>query len=241
MVDINIRLYAADVSCLESSKLYNKALSVLDEERRARAERIKNEAGARLSAGAGLLMKNALTDIRDECGIMVLEDDGSVRVKYGDNGKPYLEGRQDIFFNLSHSGNIVICAIAPCEVGCDIERIRPGRGKIAERYFSEEERFFAGLSERNFFRMWTLKESFMKVTGKGLSLPLDSFSISIHEGENASSYDEPSYISVRQNVDERSYIFREYSVSDGYCCSVCAAGEAVFEPQVRNCDISIII
>ena len=214
-----IQLYAADVSDLSDRTLYERALTVLDDDRRDRTERIRNEAGQRLSAGAGLLLEHALS----ESGI------SAAKITRKKNGKPYIEDRDDLFFNLSHSGEMVICAVAPFEVGCDIEKKRAPRTRIAERYFTEEEKAFTALAEDNFFRMWTLKESFMKVTGKGLGLPLRDFSIKV-SGEK---------ISISQSIDSRTYSFKEYFSIDGYCCAVCAAdmGGCSFEETVMCCDI----
>ena len=223
MVDMKIQLFAADISDLCDRELYERALSVLDEDRRTRAERIRNEAGQRLSAGAGLLLKHALSLSGAENAVIIRHE----------GGKPYIEGRNDLFFSLSHSGSMVICAAAPCEVGCDIEAVRPSVNRIAERYFTKEEQAFTALADDNFFRMWTLKESFMKVTGKGLALPLKEFSINVSDGN----------ISVTQNVDGRTYSFKEYFSIDGYCCSVCAAdmGGSSFGETVICCDIKKLI
>lgn len=223
MRELKIRLYAADVRALCDRQIYERALSLLDDDRRERTERIRNEAGQRLSAGAGLLLKTALSRSGAE----------NVKIIRGDNGKPYVEGRDDLFFNLSHSGDMVICAVAPCEVGCDVEHRRPAVSRIASRYFTPEEQAFVSLDPDNFFRMWTLKESFLKVTGKGLALGLTDFSINVSDTE----------ISVSQNVDGRAYSFKEYFSFDGYCCSVCAAdmGSCSFEEHIISCDIENLI
>lgn len=223
MLDRKIKLYAADVRTLCDRQIYEKALSLLDDDRRERTERMRNEAGQRLSAGAGLLLKAALSHSGAE----------NVSIIRGDNGKPYLEGRDDLFFNLSHSGDMVICAIAPCEVGCDVEHKRPAVSRIASRYYTQEEQIFVSLAPDNFFRMWTLKESFLKVTGKGLALGLKDFSINVSD----------TGISVSQSVDGRAYSFKEYFGIDGYFCSVCAAdmGGSSFEENVISCDIKKLI
>ena len=87
-------------------------------------------------------------------------------------------------FNLSHAGGLVACAVrARGEIGVDVE----ARGKhiglaVARRYFSaaEVESLLEIAPERRreqILRLWTLKEAYIKAKGRGLSLPLDSFSI----------------------------------------------------------------
>ena len=65
-------------------------------------------------------------------------------------------------------------------MGCDVEEIAPVRDGIAERFFTEKEvRYLNGFKgaqrQEQFFRLWTLKESYMKMTGEGMSLELDRF------------------------------------------------------------------
>lgn len=92
-------------------------------------------------------------------------------------GKPYLPG--DVFFNLSHSGDYVVLAVAPCEVGVDIERVTPYSKSIANKCFTAAE--LEWLSEQAcnqaFFKLWTGKESVMKATGLGFRMPPESFQI----------------------------------------------------------------
>ena len=67
----------------------------------------------------------------------------------------------------------------------DIERCEPGRRDVASRFFHREEVRYLNTvlpSARDdaFYKLWTLKESFVKSTGRGLDLPLRSFWIDIH-------------------------------------------------------------
>lgn len=108
------------------------------------------------------------------------------RIAADSNGKPYLDaviGGHGVEFNVSHSGEIVICAITRAgPVGIDIEtaKIMHDLQGFSKRFLAPEEfsavnsRF---LSERSrfFFRLWTLKEAYLKAIGSGLSIPLDSF------------------------------------------------------------------
>ena len=94
-------------------------------------------------------------------------------------GKPLFLNNPDIHFNISHSGQYVACAIADKPIGIDIELIIPVDLTIAERFFSQDETEY--IMEKNstyrFIEVWTKKESMIKWEGKGLSKPLNSFSV----------------------------------------------------------------
>ena len=105
-------------------------------------------------------------------------------------GKPRLDralGLHDLSFNLSHTRGFVACAVGfGGMIGIDVEARtrRPPDLDIAERFFSAPEvAILRGappdLKLEVFLRFWTLKESFIKATGEGLSRALDSFSFSL--------------------------------------------------------------
>jgi len=107
--------------------------------------------------------------------------------------KPFLVGRdssKDIRFNLSHSEDIVLVAVTSgAEVGIDVEYMRriPDALQIVNSTFSiDERRFLNSLPledfEEGFFTCWTSKEAFLKGIGKGLSYPLDKFSVNFPSG-----------------------------------------------------------
>lgn len=121
-------------------------------------------------------------------------------------GKPYLKHFPGVQFNLSHSGPYGVCALSDTPVGVDVELIRPLVRDVAKRFFTETEQ--AWLSRRppeEFFRLWTRKESFTKALGKGLTLPLDSFSV----------LDEVLYHAGT------AWYFSSYPLEDG-CLTLCA-------------------
>jgi 4'-phosphopantetheinyl transferase len=98
----------------------------------------------------------------------------------GPFGKPFLSG-SDLHFNLSHKGNQIICALSPLPVGIDIEILRSAPEGVAERFFCDEEKQAlreAPVAAQNalFYKIWTRKESYIKMLGKGLSEPLAGFS-----------------------------------------------------------------
>ena len=114
----------------------------------------------------------------------------------GIGGKPALggvHGQSGLQFNVSHSGDWVVIAIArDMQLGIDIEQIRPAfrTSDIARRYFSAAENAaLAALPEalqgRAFFEAWTRKEAYVKARGAGLQLGLDTFVVALGPGEPA--------------------------------------------------------
>jgi len=100
-------------------------------------------------------------------------------------GRPYISNKSvtNLTFNLSHTRKLVVLAVARgCELGVDTEDTltRTPPLEIADRFFaSEEVTSLRALPPeqrmRRFFQYWTLKESYIKARGRGLSLPLDEF------------------------------------------------------------------
>jgi len=132
-----------------------------------------------------------------------------VRFCYSPYGKPALAGQQggdSLRFNLSHSGGLVLYAVAwGRELGIDIESVREelaDRG-VAERFFSAPEiALLRTLPEdmwpRAFFNCWTRKEAYIKALGEGLSHPLHEFDVSLVPGEPA------ALLSTRRDPKEAS-------------------------------------
>lgn len=120
----------------------------------------------------------------------------AIEFEYNSYGKPFLKSgfsRGNLQFNLSHSHKLALIAVT-CdhEVGIDVEYIRDDLSdlKIAERFFSKAEvaelkRVHPAKQRIAFFNCWTRKEAFIKAKGKGLSIPLDQFDVSLKPGEPA--------------------------------------------------------
>lgn len=99
-------------------------------------------------------------------------------------GKPALiDNNNDIRFNLSHNNQLIIMAVCVGdEIGCDIEdpMRKVNIPTITKRFFAAQEHQqlskLSGMDQQQqFFRCWTLKEAFVKATGVGISLGLDTF------------------------------------------------------------------
>jgi 4'-phosphopantetheinyl transferase len=112
---------------------------------------------------------------------------GELVFEYGPQGKPRVRGAEDLQFNLAHSGDYAFYAFcAGARIGTDIELVRPmpDHAALARRFFSTEEcNDLAGVPESQredaFFACWTRKEAYVKAVGRGLSLPLDGFRVSL--------------------------------------------------------------
>ncbi|AHV96496.1 4'-phosphopantetheinyl transferase family protein [Paenibacillus sabinae] len=152
------------------------------------------------------------------------------------HGKPVFERDPSFAFNISHSGNWIVAAVAEHGqwIGVDIEEIRPIELDIAERFFApmEYRRLIRESKSRQleyFYDLWTLKESYLKATGAGLTLPLDSFEI--HKDREAGA------ISVAQTHYAHSFFFRQYDVDPSYKLSVCSTEES-FADAVKRVECS---
>lgn len=75
-----------------------------------------------------------------------------------------------VWWSASSSAGLAAVAIAGCRVGLDIEKQggRPRWERIAERFYSDDERRAVAGSPLRFLELWTLKEAYLKALGLGL-------------------------------------------------------------------------
>ena len=155
-----VYLYATNVSMLEDPLENCSRMDAFSAERKEKVLSQKQKKKRLQSLGAGLLLNKVLNPY----GLSM------EAVQFDANGKPFVDG---VCFNLSHSGDMVICAVSENEVGCDIEQIKDAPRLVAEKAFSLEEReqlqqISDELYNKEFFRIWTKKESFLKMKGTGI-------------------------------------------------------------------------
>jgi 4'-phosphopantetheinyl transferase len=134
--------------------------------------------------------------LRELLGAYLTLPASTLEFRYGNHGKPALDPNASVSvlqFNLSHSGGLAIYAFSlGRRLGVDVEQIRSKLAgeDIARRYFAarevEELQALAPLLRpEGFFLCWTRKEAYVKAHGAGLSLPLDSFTVSLTPGRAA--------------------------------------------------------
>lgn len=162
-----IKLYRININNWDDPLENKELLNQIDEIRRKKVMRYHMPDDRKRSLAAGIIIKHIL----NENGL------SENSLSYSKNGKPLADG---LFFNVSHSGDYVVGIVSDCEVGCDIEKISSAPMKVAQHYYSPAESEYINSEpdkDRAFFTIWTLKESYMKMTGQGLGLALDSFEI----------------------------------------------------------------
>jgi 4'-phosphopantetheinyl transferase len=158
-------------------------------------------------------------------------------------GKPCIISPQSaLSFNLSHSGDWIVCAVgAGFELGVDVEYCHPDRDllRLAKRFFDAKE--FAALCALSteqridrFYDYWTLKESWLKVTGLGISGGLDNAVFDLQDGGDM-TFSTPS--------EAATYCFTSWQLDSSYRLALCyeslnrhIASVTIYqtEPLVKN-------
>lgn len=100
-------------------------------------------------------------------------------------GKPKLKDESNIKISISHCRGAVAVILSDHEVGIDVEKIRSYEKEAARRILTFEEKTLLEREERGqealFFRYLTLKESYIKALGAGLTYPLQSICFQLEE------------------------------------------------------------
>lgn len=221
-------IYIADTTALEDSALFERLYALMPLYRRKKIDAMRLPRDKRLSLGAGAALCKALGDLGQK---------QMPPVACGENGKPYFPDLPALQFNLSHSKTKVMCVISDTAVGCDVEQISAADVRLAKRFFSAKEYEIIAdqgseeAQKRMFCRIWTLKESFMKATGKGFSLPLDQFTV----------YPDGDQIRLKQALDSERYAFFELPPEDGFCYACCRK-QAKFDtpPKIIHLDFAAL-
>jgi len=143
----------------------------------------------------------------------------AVEFLYADKGKPYLP-QGDIHFSLSHSGHWALLAVGKAElIGVDIEELKPARDLlgIAENYYHPREftqlQMLEGAAQADYFyRLWTLKEAFLKAIGAGISAGLEKVEFELAEAKIKAQ------IAASLDADTDEWHFHQWALTaQDYC------------------------
>lgn len=202
------RLYTLDVSALSDGEIYGALYRAVKPERREKTDRYVFDKDKYLSLGAEYLLKCAAGDL----GV----DYDSEEIVREEMKKPRFKSGA-FEFNLSHSGRVAVCAAGTSPIGADVEEIRGQDEKFIRRFFHPAEaEYLLSFPEgdaraEEFTRLWTLKESYVKCLGAGLSLEPPKYCI-LPEGGG---------IKLARDGDDGRFSFFEYDFRDGYRYAVC--------------------
>ncbi|HEX2868122.1 MAG TPA: 4'-phosphopantetheinyl transferase superfamily protein [Ignavibacteriales bacterium] len=151
-----------------------------------------------------------------------------ITLHFNKYGKPFLKKNgKELKFNVSHSKGMLLFAFSRgLELGIDIEFMRHdfAHMEIAGGFFSKNEVLMLSLLPEEmrttaFYNCWTRKEAFIKAKGRGLSIPLDSFDVSVRPG------DPPELLNIYGQAGEsRKWKIFNLNTAHGYCASLAVRG-----------------
>lgn len=211
------------INCVNITKIdsdnYQLFRNAVSEDRRMKADRYHFLEDSKRCICAELLLQYSLFQT---FGRFIKID-----TVYNEFGKPFMNHMNGFSYNLSHSGKWVVIAFGRTEIGIDIEEIQRGQENIADKFFTEgEKKFICAVNKeeqaKRFTQIWTLKESYIKFLGTGLSTSLNSFSVNAIDGVVANQYGE-----IQKGIRLKSYRF-----NTDYYLSICSIEEEVVISEI---------
>ncbi len=204
--------------------LREKMLSLLGNKRKERVSKFRFHKDAQRSILGDIMVRSVISE-------KLQIKNNQITFHISERGKPSLSGYHELFFNASHAGDWVVAVFSDHEIGIDVERIKKISYNVAEQFFSSEENIKLNNLEGEakleyFFDLWTMKESYLKYTGKGLSEPLNSFTVKKSENRFTLSH---------SNIKEIVYL-KQYDFEKGYKLAVCSAVND-FSEEIKVLDI----
>lgn len=204
--------FAINITKPLSEEVYTLFLDTLDEDMQQKILRYKRKSDRDLKLSTHVLLRVMLHKLYR----MNLEE---MYYKTNQFGKPFLPG-SSIHFNLSHSGSWGACVIDQTPIGVDIEEILPIDINGMSTFFSRKEQLLLLQTPEKekielFYRLWTLKESYVKKLGLGLSKSIDSFTFHMSSG----------VIKVEDNYQplyDQPHFFYEEQIEKLYKLTICA-------------------
>lgn len=202
-----MKWYKYDIRDLSETE-YNKWFSLMNEEKQKKVNRFRFDDDKKRTVAGEMLARKVISEW---CNISAEE------ITFGKNehGKPFVENFS-VEFNISHSGDFVVCVIDDKPIGIDIEQIRPVNLKIAKRIYTKDEILYLfgfNPSEEafdtkpddetliRFFKLWTAKEAYLKCIGTGIVDNLNTLSVE-HENIYTESFDNYIISVYAENADD---------------------------------------
>lgn len=157
-----MKWYKYDIQYLTDFE-FSKWYLLMSKDKRRRVDKFRFEEDKKRTVVGEMLARKAISEWCDTSP----ED---IIFGINEHGKPYAKGLA-VEFNISHSNDLVICAINDNSIGVDIEKIRTVDLNIIERVCCKDELKYVlyDHSYKNFFKIWTFKEAYFKSIGTGIT------------------------------------------------------------------------
>ena len=193
-----MKIYSCDISKTNDSdfELWFKKMS---EERKEGVRKLLIPHKQKSKIASDNLCRHAISEF---CNV----SPDSIEFGITEKGKPYAKGLE-IYFNISHSGDLAVCAVSDKEIGIDIEKIRKINPNSAKKFAAEAEIEYINSHRNGFFEIWTLKEAYFKCIGTGLGADIKNVCF---ETENEKII-----------CSEKGFNCSFHNIAEGYICSVC--------------------
>ena len=184
-----------------------------------------------------------LAELMEDSHIQPLPPGNKIRVFRTPEGRPFLPDFPGLCISISHSGNYAAVGIADGKIGLDIQQIRPVMPALSDgRFFPPRDRELlsacktAAEKESLFFRIWTVREAYLKYTGAGLAGGLDSFEIdfgtgTIFPGKNGSGLSFPENSASSLSLPSACSFCELSPPEPGYRLSI-VSGDAQMKPSL---------
>ena len=207
-----MELYGVNTKCSISEETVHRALSLLGVDQQQRIYRFRRWSD-RLNALTGQML--AVGHVSNHLGLPAR----SVQLSTNGHGKPLVKHAMELDFNVSHSGHWVLFASDRQDIGIDVEWVRPvdvchiGPRILSRREWNALYRCEPSNRISLFYEIWTLKESYVKAKGVGLSMQFNGFDVCEDGG---------TLRDIIEDTNGQIYTFGRYEIDDGYRAAVCA-------------------
>lgn len=198
-----MNMYKLYYSSIDSLNDYD--INELSSYRLNKINEYKNIKDKKLSLLAGLLFSKGLKELYN----LDIKD---IELEFNEFNKPFIKNYPSIHFNISHSNSLVVLVFSSFNIGIDVEYIHSLNNKIINKYYSlkEKEYIFNSINkDKEYTRIWTLKESFFKCLGIGINDKMNEVSFIINN----------NLINIEQNINTNKYLI-EIKEIDNYLISI---------------------
>ncbi len=156
-----------------SEEDFQKYYLLMSTQKQNRVNRLRNESDRKRTVAGEMLTRKAISEW---CGV----SKEKIQFSVDSYGKPFAVNLS-VEFNISHSHDMVVCAVDDSPVGIDIEKIRNVDLNMCKHICTQKEIDYIYENDKDsiirFFEVWTLKEAYIKNIGKGMQIPLNTFNV----------------------------------------------------------------